>query len=81
MWLTLGLTASLCYAVGRILIPIFVEVKKQVERMVVQNLNVRQDDLSGLDLGNQGTGTRSFSSSNQFRTMWISVATASTGNR
>ena len=29
--------------------------------------NVRQDDLTGLDLTNQGTGTRSFSSSNQFQ--------------
>ena len=33
--------------------------------------NVRQDDLTGLDLTNQGTGTRSFSSSKQFRTMLI----------
>ena len=40
-------------------------------------LNVRDDDLSGLDLGNQGTGTRSLSSSNQFRTMLIRSGSAS----
>ena len=32
-------------------------------------LNVREDDFSGLDQENYGTGTRSFSSSNQFRTI------------
>ena len=32
-----------------------------------QNLNVREDDLSGLDPENYGTGTRYFSSSNQGR--------------
>ncbi len=32
-----------------------------VERFA-EFLNVREDDLSGLDLANQGTGTRSFSS-------------------
>ena len=34
-------------------------------------LDFRQPDLTGSDPENQGTGTRSFSSANQFRTMLI----------
>ena len=36
-------------------------------------LNVRENDLSGLEPESYGTGTRSFSSSNQLRTMLIRV--------
>ena len=35
--------------------------------LYAEDVNVREDDLSGLDPQNYGTGTRSFSSSNQFR--------------
>ncbi len=39
----------------------------RVEKPRLTGFNVRQDDFSGLDLANQGTGTRSFSYSNLFR--------------